>query len=84
MSAAALLALVVLALGLLLSLTKSVRDMLVVRHVRAMLTDCTPSERVRVCLHLASALHDAPPRVLEPAGPDGESRQASLQEVADE
>ncbi|GGU70294.1 hypothetical protein GCM10010275_00230 [Streptomyces litmocidini] len=74
-------ALVVLALGVLPAVARTVRDLLIVRHVRAMLSDCAPSERVRVCLRLAGALGPGPS---PSAGPESGSGQAAPQEVADQ
>ncbi len=47
----------VLLLGVLLALAKVCRDLLIMRQLRAVLSDCSPEERVRICLHLACALH---------------------------
>ncbi|MGW4726030.1 hypothetical protein [Streptomyces sp. NPDC004291] len=84
MAIASMGALVVLALGLLLAVAKAARDMYIVRHVRAMLSDCTPAERARVCLRLAGALNSTSRVRFGPAEPNGRSRQSPLQEVVDQ
>ncbi|RSS40945.1 hypothetical protein [Streptomyces sp. WAC08241] len=77
-------ALVVLALGLLLALAKAARDMYIVRHVRAMLSDCTPAERAHVCLRLAGALNSTAQMRFGPAEPNGRSGHPPGQEVVDQ
>jgi len=57
--AAEMMSLLVLLLGFLLALAKVVRDILIVRQLRAALVDCTSDERVRVCLQLAQALQQS-------------------------
>lgn len=51
------LSLLLLVLGSVLAVAKAGRDILIVRRLTAMLADCSPEERVRVCLQLAQSLH---------------------------
>lgn len=77
--------LLVLLLGFVLALAKVLRDVLIVRQLRAALVNCTPDERVRVCLQLAQALQGSSWHVPGPWGRGAiGSGQPPGEEVADQ
>ncbi len=73
MTAMGMMSVLVLLLGVLLALAKVGRDLLIVRQLRVALEECTPDQRMQVCLQLTYALHGASSNVPGPASPPPDS-----------